>query len=91
MHFGKPYSVVLATMGTISLFGPLADAQQPTPAPFMAHQLKPNVYWIEGGGGNSGVIVGEKGVIVVDAKTTRREERNCWTTSPKSPPSRSLW
>ena len=36
----------------------------------MTHQLKPNVYWIEGGGGNSGVIVGDKGVIVIDAKTT---------------------
>ncbi len=36
----------------------------------MVHQLKPNVYWIEGGGGNSGVIVGDKGVIVIDAKTT---------------------
>jgi glyoxylase-like metal-dependent hydrolase (beta-lactamase superfamily II) len=32
--------------------------------------LKPKVYWIEGGGGNSGVIIGDKGVIVVDAKTT---------------------
>src|SRR5580658_7342924 len=39
-------------------------------APFMAHMLTPNVYWIEGGGGNSGVIIGEKGVIVIDAKTT---------------------
>jgi cyclase len=36
----------------------------------MVHQLKPDVYWVEGGGGNSGVIVGDKGVIVVDAKTT---------------------
>lgn len=36
----------------------------------MTHQLTPNVYWIEGGGGNSGVIVGDKGVIVIDAKTT---------------------
>jgi cyclase len=48
----------------------VAFAQAPPPAPFTTHQLKPNVYWIEGGGGNSGVIVGEKGVIVVDAKTT---------------------
>jgi len=48
----------------------LAAAQAPTPAPFAVHQMKPNVYWIEGGGGNSGVIVGAKGVIVVDAKTT---------------------
>ena len=42
----------------------------PAPGPFMVHQLKPNVYWVEGGGGNSGVIIGDKGVIVVDAKTT---------------------
>ena len=36
----------------------------------MVHQLMPNIYWVEGGGGNSGVIVGAKGVIVIDAKTT---------------------
>ena len=47
-----------------------ATAQQPA-APFVAHQLKPNVYWIEGGGGNSTVIIGTNGVIVVDAKTTK--------------------
>jgi glyoxylase-like metal-dependent hydrolase (beta-lactamase superfamily II) len=40
------------------------------PQPFVTHQLKPNLYWVEGGGGNSAVIVGDKGVIVVDAKTT---------------------
>jgi cyclase len=51
-------------------FGSFAFAQGPAPAPLMTHQLKPNVYWIEGGGGNSGVIIGDKGVIVVDAKTT---------------------
>ena len=45
-------------------------AQGPAPAPFKVHDLKPNVYWVEGGGGNSGVIVGEKGVIVIDAKTS---------------------
>jgi len=39
-------------------------------APFMTHMLTPNVYWIEGGGGNSGVIIGDKGVVVIDAKTT---------------------
>ena len=47
-----------------------AIAQPPAAAPFMVHQLKPNIYWVEGGGGNSGVIVGDKGVIVIDAKTT---------------------
>ena len=57
--------------GSVGLcFAMLAVAQAPPAAPFTAHQLKPNVYWIEGGGGNSGVIVGDKGVIIVDAKTT---------------------
>jgi glyoxylase-like metal-dependent hydrolase (beta-lactamase superfamily II) len=51
-------------------FAAAAFAQAPPAAPFKDHQLKPNVYWIEGGGGNSGVIIGDKGVIVVDAKTT---------------------
>src|SRR5947209_17278369 len=45
-------------------------AGQPA-APFVAHQLKPNLYWVEGGGGNSTVIVGNNGVIVIDAKTTK--------------------
>jgi glyoxylase-like metal-dependent hydrolase (beta-lactamase superfamily II) len=48
----------------------MALAQAPAPMPFVTHQLKPNVYWIEGGGGNSGVIIGDKGVVVIDAKTT---------------------
>ncbi len=34
----------------------------------VVHSLKENVSWVEGGGGNSGVIVGDKGVIVIDAK-----------------------
>jgi len=53
------------------------SAQQPAnagrggaPQPLVVHQLKPNVYWVEGGGGNSGIIVGANGVIVVDAKTS---------------------
>ena len=49
-----------------------AIAQGPPPAaPFVTHQLKPNVYWIEGGGGNSTVIVGNTGVIVVDVKVSK--------------------
>jgi cyclase len=63
------YKILLSTAG-IAVCATLALAQAPPAAPFMTHQLKPNVYWIEGGGGNSGVIVGDKGVIVIDAKTT---------------------
>lgn len=45
-------------------------AQGPPAQNLTQHQLKPNVYWLEGGGGNTGVIVGNSGVIIVDAKTT---------------------
>jgi cyclase len=56
------------TIGSIACLSALAQGQ--APAAFTTHQLTPNVYWVEGGGGNSGVIVGDKGVIVIDAKTT---------------------
>jgi len=55
----------------VSLLSAVCVAQGPPAAPFVTHQLKPNVYWVEGGGGNSTVIVGDKAVIVVDAKTTK--------------------
>jgi cyclase len=59
----------------------LAVAQQPQqgqqPAPLVVHDLKDDaktltipIYWIEGGGGNTGVIVGQNGVVVIDTKTT---------------------
>ena len=57
-----------ASLGTFIAAG---VAQAPAPTPFVTHQLKPNIYWIEGGGGNSTVIVGTNGVIIVDAKTTK--------------------
>ena len=55
---------------SLGIFAAAAIGQAPPAAPFVTHQLKPNIYWIEGGGGNSTVIVGTGGVIVVDAKTT---------------------
>jgi glyoxylase-like metal-dependent hydrolase (beta-lactamase superfamily II) len=57
-------------MTALSALAISAYAQAPAPAPFVVHSLGANVYWVEGGGGNSGVIVGEPGVIVIDAKTT---------------------
>lgn len=47
-----------------------AMAQRGQPQDLMVHKLKDNVYWLEGGGGNTGVIIGNNGVIIVDAKTT---------------------
>jgi cyclase len=54
----------------------VALAQAPAAAPFVTHRIETkagpsNVYWVEGGGGNSTVIVGQKGVIVVDAKVSK--------------------
>jgi len=70
MHFRKHSSLAIGAILSLGAFATLASAQGPAPMPFVTHQLKPNVYWIEGGGGNSGVIVEEKGVVVIDAKTT---------------------
>jgi cyclase len=48
-----------------------AFAQQPPAQALTVHTLKAGaLYWIEGGGGNTGVIVGQNGVVVVDSKTT---------------------
>src|SRR5580692_4159204 len=78
MRHGKALACGFAALAGLNALATLAvaqgpaqgSAQGPAPAPFTTHQLKPNVYWIEGGGGNSGVIVGDKSVIVIDAKTT---------------------
>ena len=70
MQLRESFLRCFAAVAGIGCLSMLAMAQGPAPAPLMVHQLKPNVYWVEGGGGNSGVIIGDKGVIVVDAKTT---------------------
>lgn len=54
----------------LSVASTAAKAQAPTAAPLVVHSLKENVSWVEGAGGNSGVIVGDDGVIVIDAKIT---------------------
>jgi glyoxylase-like metal-dependent hydrolase (beta-lactamase superfamily II) len=61
---------VAAAAGWSAAFVPSAVAQQQTPATLVVRQLKPDVYWIEGGGGSTGFIVGQAGVVVIDAKTT---------------------
>src|SRR5580704_6295073 len=45
-------------------------AQMPPAGPFQVHSLTPTISWVEGGGGNTGIIVGDKGVIVIDSKTS---------------------
>ena len=59
---------LFTTVVGLSAFATTATAQGQAPVSFMTHQLKPNVYYVDGAGCNSGVIIGEKGVIVIDAK-----------------------
>ena len=71
----KMFRVKRSVCAAIGMFAAGCFAQAPAggqnAAPFVTHQLKPNVYWVEGGGGNSTVIVGDKGVIVIDAKVSK--------------------
>jgi glyoxylase-like metal-dependent hydrolase (beta-lactamase superfamily II) len=53
----------------LACFGTLALAQAPN-QPLTVKKVKDNIYFVEGGGGNSGIIIGQNGVIVIDAKTT---------------------
>ena len=49
----------------------LSALAQQQPLSLTVHSLKEgSTYWIEGGGGNSTVVIGQNGVIIVDAKTT---------------------
>src|ERR1044071_9334055 len=50
------------------VFSTLAFAQAPAFPPVTIQKLKDNVYVANGGGGTSTVIIGQNGVIVVDAK-----------------------
>ena len=44
-----------------------AQPARPPPKPLLVHQLSPTVYWAEANGGNVGFIIGEQGVVVIDA------------------------
>src|SRR3954470_13494649 len=64
-------AALLGAAGGLSAQGqPGGGGRGAAPQPLVDHQLKPNVYWIEGAGGNSGVIIGNSGVIVIDAITS---------------------
>ncbi len=70
MSYRRSLAFGFASLISLSALATLSVGQTPTPAPLVVHPVKTDVYFVEGGGGNSGVIVGQKGVIVIDAKTT---------------------
>jgi glyoxylase-like metal-dependent hydrolase (beta-lactamase superfamily II) len=60
--------VVSAALGM--LFVPAAAGAQQQPQALSVQQLTNDVYVVTGGGGNSGVVIGADGVVVIDAKTS---------------------
>jgi len=65
-RIGLVLAIALAAVASTSL----VNAQQ-QPPPLSVKPLNGGVYWTQGGaGGNTGIIVGKDGVIVIDAKTT---------------------
>jgi glyoxylase-like metal-dependent hydrolase (beta-lactamase superfamily II) len=59
---------VYAALGALLVAG--AAGAQPQAQPLTIQQLAPDVYVAVGGGGNSGIVIGASGVVVIDAKTT---------------------
>ena len=69
MRFPSSLTLGLAVVGVLGACV-TCFAQQPPP-PLKVTALKGNIYVTQGGaGGNTGIIVGQNGVFVVDAKTT---------------------
>jgi len=71
MTYQKRFFIRFAVAVGLTIVAGVAKAQAPAAAPLVVHPLATNIYWVEGGGGNSGVIVGEQGVTVIDAKITQ--------------------
>ena len=63
------YLAVAMILGALAL-SRFSVAQGQAPG-LLVHAIKGGVYWTEGGGGgNTGIVIGQNGVIVIDAKTT---------------------
>jgi cyclase len=66
----------LAAVWGLCAGAPPVVAQSPPIPIYLVHPLRGDVVWIEGGAGsNNGFIIGEKGVIEIDTKTTMESER----------------
>jgi len=70
------FKFALALFAGLFSFPMLVSAQGPS-MPLTIKLLRGGVYWSSGGdGGNTGIIVGKGGVIVIDAKTTANSARD---------------
>lgn len=60
---------LLLAAGVLSLgVSAFQQPQQPAPRVVQVEQIKDNLYLLRGGGGNTAVLVGQDGVVVVDSK-----------------------
>ena len=59
-----------------SLYALSARAQSDFDPTVTLHQLTPQIYWAEGNGGNSGILIGAESVTVIDAKMTPQGATN---------------
>lgn len=76
MRTRKCVLLLSVLISSFALTSVLAYAQAPPPTPLVVKKISDNVYWTQGGaGGNTGIIIGKDGVIVVDAKTTADSAR----------------
>jgi cyclase len=66
MKASGKFCVAVAALALSALAG---AAQAQRALPIVMHTIEPGkIYWAEGGGGNSGIIIGDKGVTIIDAK-----------------------
>ncbi|MGH9692339.1 MAG: MBL fold metallo-hydrolase [Candidatus Acidiferrales bacterium] len=71
----KGLQFVFSLIAGLAAIATVAAAQTQTP-PLSVKPLSGDVYWTQGGaGGNTGIIVGKDGVVVIDAKTTPESAR----------------
>ncbi len=70
MQCVRKFVAGFAMIASLGVFASVVGAQQQAP-PLTVKKLAEDVYWTQGGaGGNTGIIIGKDGVIVIDAKTT---------------------
>lgn len=67
-------SIVLTAIALADIYAaqsqPQVSKQEQSSGSLKVHQLTSSVYWAEGGIGNVGFIIGDKGVIVIDTTMT---------------------
>lgn len=67
-----PIRTFLAMGAALAAMLPAAAMAQERPGPvaLTPHRIKPGVWWVDGGVSNTGFVVGDRGVVAIDAQKT---------------------